>query len=663
MAARILASGCRHFPYTEAVSRGVCIIARLTEPKNDDVTTTLYRLLIEQTQDYALFILDPGGHILTWNAGAQRLKGYEPQEILGRHFSIFYTREALERDWPARELKLAGTDGRFEDEGWRVRKDGSRFWADVVITALRDERGKLIGFSKITRDLSERKRQEEALRHSEERLRLLFESVTDYAIFMLDPEGFVASWNAGAERIKGYAPEEIIGRHFSRFFAPEDIEAGRPWEELAAARRDGRAEYEGWRVRKDGKRFWARVVITPVHDAEARLHGFAKVTQDLSERRHLQDLEKAAKNVNEFIAMLAHELRNPLAPIVNATQVMALLPPGDPQHEPMRQTIARQSGQLMRIVDDMLDITRITRGQIHIARASVDLAEVVRRSAETAAPAIQAAKHRLDIDVPAGRLLVHGDLDRLTQVVSNLLNNAARYTPPGGRISVEGRTEDARAVLRVRDDGRGIEPALLGSIFEMFVQGRPALERVGGGLGIGLALARRIAELHDGSLDAASEGADKGSEFTLRIPLAPPALATVPERSRAAPRALVARRVLIVDDNIDAASALKALLTSLGHETLVVHEGPQAIEATQAFRPDIVLLDIGLPGMDGYEVARRLAPFRQERPLRIIAVTGWGQEADRQRSKEAGFDVHLVKPVEPEVLARLLEERNGARLH
>jgi PAS domain S-box-containing protein len=635
----------------------------VAKPKAQGVDTSLYRLLVEQARDYALFILDPAGHIVTWNAGARRLKGYEAEEIIGRHFSVFYTREAIEREWPTHELKVAATEGRFEDEGWRVRKDGSRFWANVVITALRGERGKLVGYSKITRDLTERKREEEVLRRSEERFRLLFESVTDYAIFMLDPEGFVASWNAGAQRIKGYAPAEILGLHFSRFFTPEDVDAGRPWEELATARRDGRAEYEGWRVKKDGTRFWGRVVISAVHDAEGRLRGFAKVTQDLSDRRHLQDLQKAAKNVNEFIAMLAHELRNPLAPIVNATQVMGLLPPGDPQHEVMRQTIARQSAQLMRIVDDMLDITRITRGQIHITKASVDLADVVRRAAETAAPAIEAAKHRLELDVPAGRLIVHGDLQRLTQVLANLLNNAARYTPGGGRIVVEGRTEDARAVLRVRDNGRGIDPDLLESIFEMFVQGRSVLERVGGGLGIGLALARRIAELHEGSLEAASAGPGKGSEFTLRVPLAPAALASVPDRRHVAAKAAAARRVLVVDDNLDAASALNALLTSLGHETHVVHEGPQAIQAMQDFRPDIVLLDIGLPGMDGYEVARRLAPFRRERPLRIIAVTGWGQEADRQRSKEAGFDVHLVKPVEPEVLARVLDERNGATLH
>ena len=294
------------------------------------VDPRLYKLLVEQAKDYALFLLDRDGRIMSWNAGAQRLKGYCAEEIVGRHFSTFYTREAVDSGWPQHELKVATAEGRFEDEGWRVRKDGSRFWANVVITALRDEEGRLLGFSKITRDLTDRKLHEEALRQSEERFRLLIEGVVDYAIFMLDTDGVVTSWNAGAERIKGYKRDEIIGKHLSRFFLPEDIEAGKPWEELAAARRDGRAESEGWRVRKNGERFWARAVLSALYDGSGRLRGFAKVTQDLTDRRHLQDLEKATKNVNEFIATLAHELRNPLAPIRTAVQVMAKAPANDP---------------------------------------------------------------------------------------------------------------------------------------------------------------------------------------------------------------------------------------------------------------------------------------------------------------------------------------------
>jgi len=626
------------------------------------IDASLYQRMIEQARDYALFMLDPSGRIMSWNLGAERLKGYAPEEIIGRHFSVFYTREALDSGWPAHELKVAEIEGRFEDEGWRVRKDGSRFWANVVITALRDEDGKLLGFSKITRDLTERRLHEDALRHSEERFRLLVDAVQDYAIFMLDPEGVVASWNLGAERIKGYAREEIIGRHFSHFFTEEDRAAGKPWEELAIARRAGRAEVEGWRVKKSGDRFWARVVLTAVTDDEGHLRGFAKVTQDLSERRHAQDLEKAAKNVNEFIAMLAHELRNPLAPIRSAVTVMAKAPHDTATVEAMRQTIERQSAQLARIVDDMIDIARITKGSLVIEHEPVELAEVVRRAIETAAPGIEAARHALEVELPEKPLVVHGDRYRLTQLLSNLLNNAARYTPSGGRVWLRATTQNGHAVLTVTDTGRGIEPQVMDRIFDMFVQGRTPLERVGGGLGIGLALARRIAELHGGTLQGRSEGENKGAEFLLRVPLSPtvPAAAAQPPEAE---RAGVPRRILVVDDNVDAALTLDLLLRSLGHETRVAHEGGRALEIAREFRPEVILLDIGMPGMDGYEVARRLRGMNHGQTFRIVAVTGWGQEADRARAKEAGFDVHLVKPVDVGVLAKVLDDRGGATLH
>src|SRR4051812_4737672 len=534
------------------------------------VDPSIFHLVVQQTKDYAVFVLDTEGRILTWNLGAERIKGYAPEEIVGRHFSTFYTRDAVDSGWPAHELKVAGAEGRFEDEGWRVRKDGSRFWASVVITALRDDAGKLLGFSKITRDITERKLHEEALRQTEERFRLLVESVVDYAIYMLNPEGIVTSWNAGAQRIKGYSREEIIGKHFSRFFVQADIDAGKPWDELARARRVGRAEDEGWRVRKDGERFWARVVVSPVYDAQGHLRGFAKVTQDLTARRHVQDLEKAAKNVNEFIAMLAHELRNPLAPIRNAVHIMARLAPGDPSQEAMRRTIDRQSAHLTHIVDDMLDITRITRGGLRIEHAAIDLRDIVQRAVEMSSPGIEAGRHTLDVALPERSLKVDGDAHRLTQLLGNLLNNSARYTPAGGRIWVSAAAEDGWVVVSVRDTGRGIEPQIMERIFDMFVQGRAPLQRVGGGLGIGLALARSIAELHGGTLEAHSEGEGRGSEFVLRLPRLQSAKASAetPQPAAAEPEAatLVPRRILVVDDNVDAASTLDLLLRSLGHE-------------------------------------------------------------------------------------------------
>jgi CheY-like chemotaxis protein/two-component sensor histidine kinase len=357
--------------------------------------------------------------------------------------------------------------------------------------------------------------------------------------------------------------------------------------------------------------------------------------------------------------MLAHELRNPLAPIRNAVQLMERMPPTDPVQEVMRRMIERQSAHLTRIVDDMLDITRITRGTLSLEKTVVDLADVVARAVELATPAIEHGKHELSIDLPERPLLVNGDLSRLTQVLGNLLANAARFTQSGGRISVRVREEDDYAVLRVKDNGRGIPPDSLESIFGMFVQGKQPIHRVGGGLGVGLELARRITELHGGSVQAKSEGEDRGSELIVRLPRGPQIAPAAPVAQLLPLGDMAARRILVVDDNIDAAVSLAVLLRTLGHNTSIAHDGAMALKVAEEFRPDLVLLDIGLPGMNGYEVAGRLRQ-RFGESVRIVAVTGWGQEADRARSQEAGFDVHLVKPVEEDELRRILEAGSGS---
>ncbi|HKO67346.1 MAG TPA: PAS domain S-box protein [Burkholderiaceae bacterium] len=605
----------------------------------------LIELAVEQTRDYALFVLDPNGNILTWNTGAQAIKGYRPDEILGRHFSVFYTHDAIQRGWPTYELTIAAAEGRFEDEGWRLRKGGSRFWANVIITAIRDNDGTLVGFSKVTRDLSQRKAHEDALQQSEERFRLLVEGVQDYAIFMLDSQGLISSWNKGAQRIIDYSANEIIGKHFSRFFSDEDIKAHKPWEELATARRDGRFEGEGWRLKKDGSRFWARSIVTALFDSAGQLRGFAKVTQDLSERRHIQALESAARNVNEFIAVLAHEIRNPLAPIQTAVQVIANSPKDAPERDQMYDVIRRQTSHLRRIADDLLDITRLTRGEMAIEHKPVDLSEVADEATKAIALDDLCKHHRLELNLAPEKLQVLGDAHRLSQLLSNLLTNACKYTPPGGLICVTTRVVGADAEVEVKDSGRGIERAALDDIFEMFVQQSPVIERAGAGLGIGLALSRKIAEMHRGTLVAESEGPNKGSVFTFRMPRAAQVHAAPP---KIAPRVTLPEhlRILIVDDNADAATTLNMLMTSLGYETCVVATGWEALQSVSAFNPNVVLLDIGLPGIDGYEVARRLRAMKPNQPIKIVAVTGWGQEADKQKSRAAGIDVHLVKPVD-----------------
>jgi PAS domain S-box-containing protein len=594
-----------------------------------------FRMLIESVTDYAIFLLDPEGRVVTWNAGAERTQGYKADEIIGHHFSRFYPASAIGRGWPAHELKVARSEGRFEDEGWRVKKDGVPFWANVIITALKDPSGTLVGFGKIIRDMTERRREQETLRQSEERFRLLVESVKDYAIFMLDPQGHITSWNAGAERAKGYTAGEIIGQHFSTFYPPDARAVDWPSHELRVARAEGRYEEEGWRVRKDGTRFWASVVLTPVYDHTGELRGYAKVTRDLTQRRHVEELQEASRQMGEFIAMLAHELRNPLAPIRNALQVMGLRRLGDPQLEWCRDVLDRQVSHLGHLVDDLLDVNRITSGKILLKPEAVDLASVIERAVESSTPLLQQRRHRLEIDLPRTPLVVRADPTRLSQVFLNLLNNAAKYTPEGGVVRIGAAAEGEHAVVRVRDNGVGIASDLLPRIFDLFVQGSRSLDRSEGGLGIGLT---------------------QGSEFVVSLALLRTGAAQ-PEQNRAGREAHAApfgRRVLVVDDNIDSADSMAMLLRATGHEVETAHDGPGALERAPQYLPEYVLLDIGLPGMNGYTVAERLRALPGLGGVKLIAMTGYGQEDDRRRSREAGFDHHLVKPVDFDTLCAIL---------
>jgi len=405
----------------------------------------VYELLVDTVQDYAVFVLDPNGIVATWNSGAKNLKGYESEEIIGQHFSKFYTEEAKATGWPAHELSVATREGRFEDEGWRVRKDGTRLWANVIITAMRaPNSGKLVGFSKITRDLTTRRAAEDVLRQSEERFRLLIEGVVDYAVYMLDPEGRVSSWNTGAQRMTGYTRDEVLGKHFSQFYSPQDIAAGEPWAELATARVNGHVENEGWRVRKDGTKFFARVVVTALHDADGNLRGFAKVTQDLSVRERTQDLERTTRHVTEFIAILAHELRNPLAPIRNAVSVMQYAPGNAATQAAMRETITRQTDYLARIVDELLDVSRVTLGTFAVKPSELDLIDVLERAIEMVRPEATRLHQSLTLNTPAAPLLTRGDADRLLQLLSNLLTNAVRFTLKEDRSRFVSRSSQIR---------------------------------------------------------------------------------------------------------------------------------------------------------------------------------------------------------------------------
>jgi PAS domain S-box-containing protein len=612
--------------------------------------------LVAGVQDYAIFLLSPEGVVRTWNAGAEGIIGYASQEIIGKHFSQFYPSEAVTAGWPQHELEIAQRDGRFEDEGWRIRKDGSQFWTNVIITAIFDAGGHLSGFLKITRDLTERKNAIESLQQSEQRFRLLIEQVKDYAIFMLDVGGHIVSWNAGAQRIKGYKADEIVGKHFSVFYPSEDVASGKPARELQIAQEQGSVEDEGWRVKKDRSLFWANVVITAIFDNDRRLIGYAKVTRDMTERRKVEALEAADRQKNEFLAMLAHELRNPLAPISNGLQILKLQNVDAGTVQKTTEMMERQIVHLIRLVDDLLDVSRVITGKLSFKKEAVDIAAVVHLAVEECQSAIDARGHELMLSLPARPTIVDADVHRLSQVIVNLLENAAKYTDKPSRIWLSVERKGDEAVIQVKDVGIGISPDLLPNVFNLFVQGDNSLARPRGGLGIGLNVVKRIVELHGGRVEVSSAGLGKGSQFTVALPIskatvpvALPMHSTKPERDRSAKR-----RILVVDDNVDAAVSTTSLLQAWGHDVQTAYSGETALEKARSFRPEIILLDIGMPGMTGYDVVKSLRADPAYQGIVVAALTGYGQDRDRERSWTAGFDYHLTKPPDPTVLESLI---------
>jgi PAS domain S-box-containing protein len=620
----------------------------------------LFRGLVEGIKDYAIFMLDRNGVITSWNAGAQRIKGYRADEIIGKHFSIFYPLEAVKSGWPQKELDLATADGRFEDEGWRFRKDGSRFWAGVVITAVRDAEGKLKGFAKFTRDLTQAMQVQQALRDSELRYRRLFESARD-AILILDSEtGTILETNPQVASLFGYGRPELFGRVLWDTPLFEDPEARRT--AIEQLQRQGYSRSVDVRLRaRDGKSVVVEFIGTSYRVGEGLL--IQVNLRDISETRQLvqakveaQALAEINRRKDEFLAMLSHELRNPLSPIVNALHLMHLGGNDLGVIEHARQIIERQMGQLTRLVDDLLDVSRINTGRIRLQRVHLDLREVVGHARETARPLFESRRHEVFVEVPPDPVWVFADRTRLEQVIVNLLTNAAKYTNEGGRIDVIVERDGESALVSVRDTGIGISAQLLPRVFELFTQGERDSDRKLGGLGVGLTVVHKVVEMHGGTVEARSEGTGKGSEFVIRLPVnAPPAdepLAfSEPEAARTE-----RLRVLVVDDNEDTAETVAIILRHAGHDVRLAHSGQAALDTAISFHPAAVILDLGLPGMDGYEVARRIRETPDLGDVRLIAVSGYAQEADRRRSKEAGVDVHLAKPVEPSRIEQILAE-------
>ena len=495
-------------------------------------TGELHRLLVESVDEYAIFALDPDGYILSWNAGAHRFKGYTAAEVIGKHFSIFYPREKIEEGFPQFELKEAARVGRFEDEGWRIRKDGSRFWANVVITALRDHAGHLVGFAKVTRDLTERRLAEEALRLSEERFRLMVQSVRDYAIFMLDSTGHITTWNAGAERIKCYTADEIIGKHFSIFYTQEDLDSGKPARELEIATRTGVYEEEGWRLRKDGSRFWANVVITAIRKPDGSLAGFAKVTRDLTESRAAQQRtleaarkaavsEEANRTKSQFLAAMSHELRTPLNAIGGYTELLAMGvrgPVNEAQKEDL-QRIKRSQEHLLGIINDILNFSRIEAGQITYDYSNVPLCDVIEAVGHMIAPQGTAKGLSLEVLECPVDVTAWADKSKVEQILINLLSNAIKFTEQG-KVTLDCDWQNSQKVsIDVVDTGVGIPADQFERIFEPFVQARRTVNPSDHGFGLGLAISRQLARAMGGDLTVRS-AVTEGSTFTLSLPQA-----------------------------------------------------------------------------------------------------------------------------------------------
>ncbi len=649
------------------------------EQKHLGQTDERFRLLVESVRDYAIFMLDPEGRVLTWNAGAERFKGYRAEEIIGQHFSRFYPPEALARDLPGYELEVAQDVGAFEDEGWRVRKDGSLFWANVVITAVRNAEGELVGFAKVTRDLTQRRNHEEALRQSEERFRLLVEGVAEYAIFMLDVNGRVATWNVGAQRIKGYSAEEIVGRHFSVFYPADARESGWPDYELSVAAEMGSFVDNGWRLRKDGTALWANVTITALRDDTGQLVGFAKLTRDLTESKRVEAAElagqqrdeilaaersarmaaqRATRIKDEFLATLSHELRTPLSAILGWTQVLLK---GGTQIDPARQrraieVIDRNARAQVQLIYDLLDLSRIMTGKIRLDLQQVSMQTVVEAAVDSARPSADAKDIRLRAVLDQAQATVNADGARLQQVVWNLLTNAIKFTPKGGQVQVLLQRVNSHLELSVSDTGIGIPANFLPHVFDRFSQRDSSTTRLFGGLGLGLAISKQLVELHGGSIRAASQGEGLGATFFVELPLsivrleredprrAHPTAETPPAELIPLPQ-LDGVHAFVVDDEPDSREILERILSDQGAQVTSFGSAAAVLTALKATKPTILISDIGMPEMDGYQLMRALrAGESRAGRLPALALTAFARSDDRKRSLLAGYQAHLAKP-------------------
>jgi len=622
----------------------------------------------------AVLASDKEGRVTYLNAVAESLTGWKQDQATGQPLDVVFhivneqTRNRV--DNPAKRVLREGVIVGLANHTVLIGRDGTERPIDDSAAPIRDGQGRMVGCVLVFRDITERRRLE---RQNAERLAAscllasIVESSED-AIISKSLEGIIQSWNTGAQRLFGYTEEQVIGSHISIIIPADRVDEE---EQILAWLRAGKRvnHFDTVRARSDGQLVDVSLTVSPIRDEAGRFVGASKIARDITDRKQAEqrtyglmtELKDADRRKDEFLAVLAHELRGPLAPLRNMLEIMKRAESNGDLLEQARSTMERQLGQLVRLVDDLIDVSRITRDKIELRKERVELASVIYQSVETCRPLAESANHQVNVTLPPEPIYLDADPVRLAQVFGNILNNAYKYTEPGGRIWVTSEREGSDIVVKVKDTGIGIPPDKLGGVFEMFTQIDRSLERSQGGLGIGLTLVKRLVEMHGGSVEASSEGPGRGSEFVVRLPV----LIENPKINSPEPASeptTTPRRILIVDDNTDAASSLATLLKLTGNETRTAQDGLQAVEAAEQFRPDVVLLDIGLPKLSGYDACRRIREQPWGKKIMMVALTGWGQDDDRRKSQDAGFHAHMVKPVDYSALMKLLSEREAANV-
>lgn len=631
-----------------------------------DQVAELTRLMTEEVKEAAVFFMDINGIITSWNRGAEEMKGFTAEDAIGSHLSLLYTDDDKALGWPEHNLQEANKNEFFREERWRQKKDGSLFWARILLTALRNDAGEHVGYSKITLDLTEHKLLESCVKEKEETRRVLHAA-----------NAGMWTWHFSTGRIDicknhlallGYAGDDTsmpLAQWLDFVHADYRDLVAEKFEQAHAGRPKQSLHVEMPMRQKDSSFRWFSARADWFREGEGDPYMLQGVSIDIQELKTVgEERQKAIDQLkaqdirkNEFLAMLAHELRNPLAPIGAGAELLQIVKSNEGQVQQTSEIISRQVDHMTNLIDDLLDVSRVTRGQVELDKLALDIRHIVTDAVEQANPLIYSKHHRFALHLPPHRVMVHGDRKRLVQIFANLLNNAAKYTPENGNITLKIQVKKSRVIIEVVDDGSGMEPELVKRVFDLFEQAQRTSDRSSGGLGLGLALVKSLVELHGGSVAVASKGIGKGSKFTVVLPRLPEA----PDHSGKAYEATLQKsdhplKILVVDDNEDAAAMLSSLLEATGHQVFVEHGAKRALERARIELPDVCLLDIGLPEMDGHELARQLRSQPATSDALLIAVTGYGQEKDRENSRDAGFDHHFTKPVDVKNLTSILAE-------